>query len=80
MKEKTPLTDQELKKVAGGYIYNNKNDEKNRWSVVDDKGNFHESFDNYKAAMKSAAENNWSVWVINDEELQELRETGHVDM
>ena len=73
------VSDEELGKVTGGYIYNDKNAaEGQRWVVVDNNGNFYKRCETLKEAMIISRDSGFGGRLLTDEDLQELRETGTV--
>ena len=80
MDETKKLTDQEMKKVSGGYIYDTGDeDEEKRWVVIDNKGDVYKVCRGKVEALFVSKDNGFGKRIITTEELQRLRETGSLD-
>ena len=80
MDETRKLTDQEMEKVSGGYIYDTGDeDEEKRWVVIDNKGEVYKVCRGKVEALFVSKDNGFGKRIITTEELQRLRETGSLD-
>ena len=80
MDETRKLTEQEMEKVSGGYIYDTGDeDEEKQWVIIDLKGNVYKVCKGKAQAMVLSKEYGFGTRIITTEELQRLRETGSLD-
>ena len=80
MDETRNLTEQEMEKVSGGYIYDTGDeDDEKRWVVIDLKGNVYKVCKGKVHAMEVSKHDGFGTRIITTEELQRLRQTGSLD-
>ena len=73
------LNSEEMEKVSGGYVYCDRTAPSGQtWVVVDNKGNFQKRYETMLEAVSASKNSGFDGGFLDDDELQELRETGTV--